>query len=221
MRAIRSAALACFLLSGFAGLVYEIVWVRILGQIFGNTTLAIATVLAAFMAGLALGSYAFGRLGGRLSNDLLAYGVLEGLIGLYGLLILPLFGVVQRVYFAAYPALEASPFLSSLVLFGLSFGLLVAPTVLMGATLPLLSRFFVSRMDHLGGRVGDLYAVNTLGAVAGCALAGYVMIPELGLRAAVRPFAEPGASIPGFKKVFESPGALVYEVVADSLRASP
>ena len=185
MRAIRSAALACFLLSGFAGLVYEIVWVRILGQIFGNTTLAIATVLAAFMAGLALGSYAFGRLGGRLSNDLLAYGVLEGLIGLYGLLILPLFGVVQRVYFAAYPALEASPFLSSLVLFGLSFGLLVAPTVLMGATLPLLSRFFVSRMDHLGGRVGDLYAVNTLGAVAGCALAGYVMIPELGLRASI------------------------------------
>ena len=153
MRRIRSAALACFLLSGFAGLVYEIVWVRILGQIFGNTTLAIATVLAAFMAGLALGSYTFGRLAGRLRNDLLAYGVLEGCIGLYGLLILPLFSVVRRVYFALYPGLEGSYLLSSLVLFTLSFSLLVAPTVLMGATLPVLSRFFVTRLEHLGGRV--------------------------------------------------------------------
>ena len=185
MRTIRSAALVCFLLSGFAGLVYEIVWVRILGQIFGNTTLAIATVLAAFMAGLALGSYAFGRLAGRLRNDLLAYGVLEGCIGLYGLLILPLFGVVRRVYFALYPSLESSYVLSSLTLFALSFGLLVAPTVLMGATLPVLSRFFVTRLEHLGGRVGDLYALNTLGAVVGCALAGYAMIPGLGLRASI------------------------------------
>ncbi len=185
MRTIRPAALACFLLSGFAALVYEIIWVRILGQIFGNTTFAIATVLAAFMAGLALGSYAFGRLAGRLQNDLLAYGVLEGGIGCYGLLILPLFGVIQRVYFALYPHLEASPVLSTFVLFALSFGLLMVPTVLMGATLPLLSRFFVTRLDHLGGRVGDLYAVNTLGAVVGCALAGYVMIPEMGLRASI------------------------------------
>ncbi|HEY7675608.1 MAG TPA: fused MFS/spermidine synthase, partial [Candidatus Methylomirabilis sp.] len=185
MRTVRSAALVCFLLSGFAGLVYEIVWVRILGQIFGNTTLAIATVLAAFMAGLALGSYTFGRLAGRLRNDLLAYGVLEGCIGLYGLLILPLFAVVRRVYFALYPSLESSYLLSSLTLFALSFGLLVAPTVLMGATLPVLSRFFVTRLEHLGGRVGDLYAVNTLGAVVGCAMAGYVMIPELGLRASI------------------------------------
>ena len=185
MRTIRSAALACFLLSGFAALVYEIIWVRILGQIFGNTTYAIATVLAAFMAGLALGSYAFGRLAGRLQNDLLAYGVLEGLIGIYGLLILPLFAVVQRAYFALYPHLEGSPALSVAVLFVLAFGLLMVPTVLMGATLPLLSRFFVSRLDHLGGRVGDLYAVNTFGAVAGCALAGFLMIPEMGLRASI------------------------------------
>jgi spermidine synthase len=185
VRTIRSAALGCFLLSGFAALVYEIVWVRILGQIFGNTTFAIATVLAAFMAGLALGSYSFGRLAGRLQNDLLAYGTLEGLIGLYGLLILPLFGVVRRVYFAVYPHVEAAPILSILVLFVLAFGLLMVPTVLMGATLPLLSRFFVTRLEQVGGRVGDLYAMNTLGAVAGCALAGYVMIPEMGLRASI------------------------------------
>ncbi len=185
MRTIRSAALGCFLLSGFAALVYEIIWVRILGQIFGNTTFAIATVLAAFMAGLALGSYSFGRLAGRLQNDLLAYGILEGLIGFYGLLILPLFGVVRWVYFAGYPHLEAAPVLSILVLFVLAFGLLMVPTILMGATLPILSRFFVTRLEQVGGRVGDLYAVNTLGAVVGCALAGYVMIPEMGLRASI------------------------------------
>ena len=185
MRTIRSAALACFLLSGFAALVYEIIWVRILGQIFGNTTFAIATVLAAFMAGLALGSYSFGRLAGRLQNGLLAYGILEGLIGLYGLLILPLFGVVRQVYFALYPHVETAPVLSIVVLFVLAFGLLMVPTVLMGATLPLLSRFFVTRLEQVGGRVGDLYAVNTLGAVVGCALAGYVMIPEMGLRASI------------------------------------
>ncbi|MGH7771688.1 MAG: spermidine synthase, partial [Candidatus Binatia bacterium] len=69
-------ALICFFLSGAAGLIYEVVWTRMLTQIFGNTTYAIATVLAAFMAGLTLGSYLFGRIADRGKNDFLLYGIL-------------------------------------------------------------------------------------------------------------------------------------------------
>ncbi|MGH7770346.1 MAG: hypothetical protein ACREQP_23075, partial [Candidatus Binatia bacterium] len=80
-------ALLCFFLSGAAGLIYEVVWTRMLTQIFGNTTYAIATVLAAFMAGLAIGSYSFGRIADRGKNDFLLYGILEAGVGIYGLVV--------------------------------------------------------------------------------------------------------------------------------------
>src|SRR3989338_8173260 len=78
-------ALICFFFSGAAGLIYEVVWTRMLTQVFGNTTYAIATVLSSFMAGLALGSYLFGRIADRGKNGFLLYGDLEFGVGLYGL----------------------------------------------------------------------------------------------------------------------------------------
>jgi spermidine synthase len=178
-------ALFCFFFSGVAGLIYEVVWTRMLTQIFGNTTYAIATVLASFMAGLALGSYFFGKLADRGKNDFLLYGLLEAGVGVYGLLVPELFKIGQALYIPLYGINESFPFLFSLLLFVLSFVLLVVPTILMGATLPVLSRFFVRSLAHLGRRVGDLYATNTLGAVIGCAAAGYYVIPTFGMRNAV------------------------------------
>ena len=70
-----------------SGLIYEVVWTRMLTQIFGNTTHAIATVLTAFMGGLALGSYLFGLLADRGKNNFLLYGILEAGVGIYGFLI--------------------------------------------------------------------------------------------------------------------------------------
>ncbi len=157
-----------------------------LTQIFGNTTHAIATVLSAFMAGLALGSYVFGRIVDSGGNALLAYGLLEGAVGLYGLMVPMLFALTQRAYTYLYGLVDVSFAAFSVVLFLLSFVVIVIPTALMGATLPVLSRFCVTQFAALGRRVGDLYATNTLGAVVGCALTGFLLISELGLRGTVR-----------------------------------
>ncbi|HSB79237.1 MAG TPA: fused MFS/spermidine synthase [Candidatus Methylomirabilis sp.] len=175
-----------FFLSGATGLIYEVVWARMLTQIFGNTTHAIATVLSAFMAGLALGSYSFGRIVDARKNALLAYGLLEGGVGIYALLVPTLLGLTQQAYSRLYGLVDVSFAAFSLVLFLLSFLVIVVPTALMGATLPVLSRFCVTRFASLGRRIGDLYAVNTLGAVLGCAFAGFLLISSLGLRGTVR-----------------------------------
>jgi len=156
-----------------------------LTQIFGNTTYAVATVLTAFMGGLALGSYLFGLLADRGKNNFLLYGILEAGVGLYGFLVPWLFKSVQWVYTPLFFLSETFPFAFNLFLFLLVFIFLMVPTLLMGATLPVLSRFFIVSFSHLGRRVGDLYAINTMGAVLGCALAGYWLIPAVGMRATV------------------------------------
>ena len=175
-----------FFVSGATALIYEVVWARMLTQIFGNTTHAIATVLSAFMGGLALGSYVLGRLADTGRNPFLIYGLLEGGVGIYGLVIPTLFALTQQAYSRLYGLAEASFTLFSLALFLLCFAVILVPTALMGATLPLLSRFSVTQFASLGRRIGDLYAINTLGAVVGCALSGFYLIPELGLRGSVR-----------------------------------
>jgi predicted membrane-bound spermidine synthase/Flp pilus assembly protein TadD len=182
---LLAVGLFCFFFSGIAGLIYEVVWTRMLTQIFGNTTYAIATVLSAFMAGLAIGSYLFGRIADRGKNDFLLYGLLEAGVGVYGFLVPQLFEMGQKLYRPIFGLNESYPFFFNLLLFFLSFVLLVFPTLLMGATLPVLSRFFVRNLFDLGRKVGDLYATNTLGAVLGCAFAGYVLIPQLGMRRTV------------------------------------
>ncbi len=177
--------LFCFFFSGAAGLIYQVVWTRMLSQIFGNTTYAIATVLSAFMAGLAIGSYWFGKIADRGKNDFLLYGLLEAGVGVYGFLVPWFFAGAQKVYGPIFSLNESQPFLFNLFLFFLSFVLLVFPTLLMGATLPVLSRFYVRSFAQFGRRVGDLYATNTLGAVIGCAMGGFFLIPVYGMRATV------------------------------------
>ncbi len=182
-------------MSGASALIYEVVWARMLTQIFGNTTHAIATVLSAFMGGLALGSYVLGRLADTRRNAFLIYGLLEGGVGVYGLVIPTLFALTQRAYSRLYGLAETSFTVFSLALFLLCFAVILLPTALMGATLPMLSRFSVTQFASLGRRIGDLYAVNTLGAVLGCALSGFYLIPELGLRGSVRLAAASNLSI--------------------------
>jgi spermidine synthase len=175
-----------FFISGATALIYEVVWARMLTQIFGNTTHAIATVLSAFMGGLALGSYLLGRLADTPRNAFLVYGLLEAGVGVYGLVIPTLFALTQLAYTRLYGLAEASSAVFTLVLFCLCFAVILFPTALMGATLPMLSRFCVTQLASLGRRIGHLYAINTLGAVLGCALSGFYLIPEFGLRGSVR-----------------------------------
>src|SRR3972149_4174661 len=106
----------------------------------------------------------------RTGTALFTYGLLEGGLTLYALLMPLLFRLVEALYLVAYPGLESAPSIFFFLQFLLTAAVIVPPSVLMGGTLPLLRRALVSRLDDLGGRVGTLYAVNTLGAGAGTAL---------------------------------------------------
>src|SRR4051812_10725383 len=158
--------LAIFVLSGAAGLIYEVVWSRQLVLVFGNTTQAIATILTGFFGGMAVGSFAGGRLADRVRSPLRLYGVLE-LILVVVVVLTPLtFGLIHEVYRAAFGSLEEQPGLLSLVRFGLAIVALAPATVLMGATLPTLTRH-LSRDQHLSGSFAALYSANTFGAIIG------------------------------------------------------
>jgi spermidine synthase len=177
--------LVCFFLSGTTALVYEVVWLRMLGLVFGHTVHAITTVLAAFMAGLGLGSLLFGRRAAGFPDPIRVYGLLEIGIGISCALVPVLVWLASFVYLALYRALGASYTTFGLIQFALLFALLLVPTTLMGGTLPLLSQALVRREDEIGRSVGVLYAVNTFGAVAGTLLAGYGLLPALGNRGTI------------------------------------
>lgn len=175
-----TALLPLFFVSGATALVYQTLWVRELQLVFGTSTFAISTVLAAFMAGLAAGGFALGRVADRIARPLATYGVLEIVIGLYALVFPSIVGVLTPVYLSVYRALEPGPVLYGLVQFALVGVALLLPTAMMGGTLPLLARFATQRLGAAGDRIGTLYAVNTAGAVVGTWLCGFILLPWLG-----------------------------------------
>jgi len=170
-----------FFLSGIAGLVYEVVWARLLERVMGATVYSITTVLTVYMAGLALGSYLAGKMIDRRDDPLRVFGFLEGAIGVYCLLVPAIVAATIPIYRAAYQSFDATFHTFSLVRFLISGLVLIIPTTLMGATLPVLSRYFTTRYDSLAQTVGGLYAVNTFGAVVGSFIAGFLLMPLLGI----------------------------------------
>ncbi|HEV8340537.1 MAG TPA: fused MFS/spermidine synthase [bacterium] len=179
---MRRAILLIFVASGASALIYELVWMRRLTLVFGSTTLAVSTVLAAFMGGLALGGLLLGCYADRRPHRaLFTYGLLEIGIALVAAMMPLLFRAVEAVYLGLYPRVAGSPQLFVLVQFLLAGAVIVVPATLMGGTLPLLSKTLVHRQEDVGGGVGALYAANTLGAGAGVALATYLLLPLAGL----------------------------------------
>jgi spermidine synthase len=174
--------MACFFLSGATALVYQVVWLRMLGLVFGHTVYAVTTVLAAFMGGLALGSFLFARKSARIGNLIRAYGWLEIGIGVYCALMPFLFWAASALYLSLHRAFGFSYDTFNLVQLALGFALLLVPTTLMGGTLPVLSQALVRQERGLGQKVGALYATNTFGAVVGVVLTGYLVLPALGTR---------------------------------------
>lgn len=176
---------ALFFISGFAGLVYELTWTRMLTPIFGSQTYAMTAVLAAYMGGMALGSFFIGRYADRRDDPLLLVAIVEIAIGLTAALTPMVLRLFDGVYPAVYSQTNSSVgllFLSKLLL---SLFVLLVPTFLMGGTLPILCRLFVQRPGDSGQQVGRLYAVNTLGAAVGCFVTGFVFIEMFGVTRSV------------------------------------
>lgn len=169
-----------FFISGISGLIYETVWFRMLIRVFGTTLEATSTVLAVFMGGLALGAVLAGKKADGLKNPLKVYAGLELLVALFALAATFIMAGLPELIAPLLPeggtAAGAVPLIRLLV----SGAVLLVPTVLMGATLPLLVSQLSAGVEDSGGKISRLYALNTLGAVLGVLVSGYLLIGHVG-----------------------------------------
>lgn len=181
----RFWAFLFFFLSGITGLIYEVVWTRLLTLVMGNTHYSVATVLTTFMGGLALGSFLGGRYIDRHRNPLMVYAVLEAAIGIYCILIPQIIQWAFPAFQWIYVHFQDSYTQASFLRFLICGSILLVPTTFMGATLPVLSKFVTTDPDFVGKDVGTLYATNTFGAVAGALSSAFVFMPWLGVKGTI------------------------------------
>ncbi|HVS21459.1 MAG TPA: fused MFS/spermidine synthase, partial [Pyrinomonadaceae bacterium] len=184
-RKVFSLIAICFLFSGVTGLIYEVVWARMLGLVFGATTLAIGAVLAAFMGGLALGSAVAARFASRIVRPVRAYAVIEIAIGIYALAVPRLFRWIDLVYAEVWQHLHPGFYGFAFARFALAALVLIIPTALMGATLPLLAAAVTHSSRSASNAVARLYTCNLAGALAGAIAAGFYLLPSFGVRATI------------------------------------
>jgi len=172
-----------FFLSGATGLVYQIVWIRVLYYSFGSTLQSVTTVVAAYMGGLGLGAWLLGSRGDRHPRPTALYGWIEIAVGIYAILSPLILGLAHSIYIGVAGALGLGGAPSIALRFGLAALVLLVPTTLMGATLPIMTRAFMGDdRERLKPELGKLYGINTLGAVVGTGLAGFVLIESIGIR---------------------------------------
>ena len=169
-----------FFASGFAALLYQVIWQRMLGLFAGSDAVTAALVVGAFLAGLGLGSLLAGFLADRLSPHRAAWGFIacEGGIAVFALLSRPfLYDVVVA---------RLGPVMTEgWQVFAVCFVGLLAPTLLMGLSLPLLARAVVARLEQAAPRIGWLYGINTLGAAAGTLVGGFWLVGTIGFERAL------------------------------------
>ena len=178
-----SGLLVGLFLSGLAALLYQVAWIQRASLVFGSTTFAVGSVVAVFFGGLGLGSYLFGRRAEREARPMRRFGQLELALALLAALSLPAFDLADAAYGWIYSGSGDGGVGRHLARVGLLAVVLLPPTVCMGASLPLFCRQFVGGAGasaSIGRRVGWLYALNTLGAAAGAALAGGWLVPAFG-----------------------------------------
>jgi spermidine synthase len=175
----------CFVLSGATGLIYEVLWARMLGLVFGATTVAISAVLAAFMGGLALGSALAAKFAARIKRPVRAYGIIEIAVGLYALGVPLLFRGIDRVYVQVWQHFHPGFYGFAFSRFVLATIVLLIPTALMGATLPVLVGAQQRSLGSSANAIARIYTWNLAGAIIGAILAGFVLLPQFGVRATI------------------------------------
>ena len=173
--------LVCLVASGFAGLAYELLWVRLLAFSFGSTTLSYSTVLAVFFGGLALGAFLGGRRAQSLARPAAVYGWIELATGAAGLVLYPVLANLSSLFALIDPGSGLGGAAARALV---SAPLLLVPTVLMGATLPVVFAAMVAEDREVGRGSGLIYGINTLGACLGAYATTYLLLPQLGVFAA-------------------------------------
>jgi spermidine synthase len=183
---VFAVLLTLFLASGFSALVYQIVWLRMLGLVFGVTVHAASAVLTSFMGGLALGSWLGGRIADRSRSPLRAFALVEIGVALSAVAVPALLRAAEALYANVHAHAPDAPLLLTAARLGCAALVLLVPTTLMGASLPLLSRYVAGSAGGVASRIGVLYAANTTGAICGVVSAGFVLIGGIGVAATTR-----------------------------------
>ncbi|MEW5820078.1 MAG: fused MFS/spermidine synthase [Cyanobacteriota bacterium] len=173
--------LIAFFISGCSALIYQIIWVKELTLIFGSQTLAVSTILASFMGGLSLGSFIISRYANKITNVVKVYIILEIIIALYALIIPFIFIISDNLYQLIWTLISENYTIISLFRFVVTLIILIIPTSMMGATLPLLIKLYVKQDDTIIRYTSILYGVNTLGAVVGTFISGFYLIETVGI----------------------------------------
>lgn len=177
----KGLLLFAFFLTGFSSLVYEVLWSRQLSLVFGSTIYAISVTLAAFMAGLAVGSFYFGKICDRAKDPILLYAVIQIITGLSSILVTLIIPRLNSIYPAllnySYPPFS----LISLLSFIFSFTLILVPTFLIGGSFPLMAKIYINNQNETGFGLGALYGVNTFGSVIGAILVSFFLIGNFGI----------------------------------------
>ncbi|OGM03012.1 MAG: hypothetical protein A2008_02065 [Candidatus Wallbacteria bacterium GWC2_49_35] len=168
-----------FFVSGFCGLCYEILWCREFNLILGHTTYATAMVLASFMAGLAAGSWFFGRVADRVRSAMALYAYLELAIGVYGIFFYRFIEIYKDFYIFAHPYISSPAAEIAFKLFS-SFALIIVPTTLMGATFPVMAKIVLANLEKRGSSIGLIYFFNSAGGALGCFICGFFMLYNFG-----------------------------------------
>ena len=181
-KVFKRLLLFLFAVSGTSALIYEVAWTRALSLVVGSTVYALSTMLASFMAGLALGAFIGGKIADKKGNLVLYFGIAEAGIGFFGLLSIPMIYALPPLYFKVYQSFHLNPQIFFIMQFFVSGLIMIIPTTLMGVTFPLISKAITSKLDEMGRMVGDAYSFNTIGAIAGSLTAGFLLIPVLGLK---------------------------------------
>lgn len=175
-------ALGLVFLSGFAALIYQVLWMKQAGLLFGNTSHAASATLASFFAGLATGSWMFGKRVSKGSNPMRTYAWLEVGIAATALLYFLVLALFQTIYPAIFQSVGRNGWLL-LVKFALSLLLVFPPAFFMGGTIPVIGQFMVRERQSFGTLSALMYGINTLGAGVGAALAGFYLPLWLGFNA--------------------------------------
>lgn len=185
---LRSPIYLFFLVSGMTGLIFQITWFKYLSLFLGNTTYAQTIVLATFLGGLALGNFIIGRLSDKIFSQLLFYGLIELVIGIYCIFFPTINSVSEKFFFNVIneSILLDNQFLYLIIKFFVAVLVLILPTTLMGGTLPLLTKFFTERIGNIRKENANLYFLNSFGAVVGVFFAGFILIKTFGLDVTIK-----------------------------------
>ncbi len=177
----KKLLLIMFGISGMTALIYEIIWIRPLTLVFGTTMYAVSTIVASFILGLAIGSWIAGRFADKLKNPLKYFAIIQITVGIFGILLLPVFDLMPKVYLDLYHLTypNQSIFMFSQIL--MSMMIIAIPATLMGTTLPLMMKSYSAEFTTIGKDVGKLDASNSIGAFFGTLAAGFLIIPILGI----------------------------------------